>query len=242
MSKWVLVTGASGGIGSSISRVLAAAGCSLILHYNQGEEQAKQLQKEFIDKYETEVLLIQADLSLREGTKKLLSSLFVPVDAVIHNSASSYYGLLTDMGEETMEKMIQLNLTSPIMITRHLLPQMVRRGKGNIIAVSSVWGSAGASCEVLYSTLKGGLNTFVKALAKEAAPSGIRVNGIAPGAVETRMMSGFSAQELQELNDEIPAGRLGKPEEIAEIAMFLLSDKSSYINGHVITASGGWHT
>ncbi|SDM65699.1 3-oxoacyl-[acyl-carrier protein] reductase [Fictibacillus solisalsi] len=242
MSKWVLVTGASGGIGSSISRVLAAAGYSLILHYNQGAEQAKQLEKELVDRYQTEILLLQADLSLKEGTEKLLSSLFVPVGAVIHNSASSYYGLLTDMEQETMERMIHLNLTSPIMITKHVLPQMVKRGKGNIIAVSSVWGAAGASCEVLYSALKGGLNTFVKAMAKEAAPSGIRVNGIAPGAVETKMMSGFSEEELQNLNDEIPAGRLGKPEEIAEIALFLLSDKSSYINGHVITASGGWYS
>ncbi|KSU85130.1 SDR family oxidoreductase [Fictibacillus enclensis] len=242
MSKWVLVTGASGGIGSSISRVLAGAGYSLILHYNQGAEQAKLLEKELVDRYQIEILLLQADLSLKEGTEKLLSSLFVPVDAVIHNSASSYYGLLTDMKQETMERMIQLNLTSPIMITKHVLPQMVKRGRGNIIAVSSVWGAAGASCEVLYSTLKGGLNTFVKAMAKEAAPSGIRVNGIAPGAVETKMMSGFSEEELQDLNDEIPAGRLGKPEEIAEIALFLLSDKSSYINGHVITASGGWHS
>ncbi|MCQ6265859.1 SDR family oxidoreductase [Fictibacillus sp. WQ 8-8] len=240
MSGWVLVTGASGGIGSSICRALAKNGFNLILHYHLSSRQARDLQQE-VTAYGVETLLVQADLSDPAGTDKLLSSLFMPVDAVIHNSAGAYYGLLTDMDSETVQKMVQLNLTSPILITKHLLPAMMKRGKGNIIVISSVWGSVGASCEVVYSAVKGGLNTFVKALAKEAAPNRIRVNGIAPGAVETRMMEDFTEEELNSLKDQIPEGRLGRTEEMAEIVMFLLSDRSSYINGHIISATGGWH-
>ncbi|MDN4073373.1 elongation factor P 5-aminopentanone reductase [Fictibacillus terranigra] len=241
MSGWVLVTGASGGIGSSICRTLAMAGFHLIIHYNRGVQEAKDLQQEISEAFGVETLLVQADLSDPAGPDRLLSSLFMPVDAVIHNSASAYYGLLADMDSEMVQNMIQLNLTSPILITKQLLPSMMRRGKGNIIVISSVWGSVGASCEVVYSAVKGGLNTFVKALAKEAAPNRIRVNGIAPGAVKTRMMENFTEEELGMLTDEIPEGRLARPEEIAEIVSFLLSDRSSYINGHIISATGGWH-
>ncbi|MCK6257076.1 SDR family oxidoreductase [Fictibacillus sp. KIGAM418] len=240
MSGWVLVTGASGGIGSSICRALAKNGFNLILHYHRSSRQARDLQQEVIA-FGVETLLVQADLSDPAGTDKLLSSLFMPIDTVIHNSAGAYYGLLTDMDSETVQKMVQLNLTSPILISKHLLPAMMKRGKGNIIVISSVWGSVGASCEVVYSAVKGGLNTFVKALAKEAAPNRIRVNGIAPGAVETRMMEDFTEEELNSLKEQIPEGRLGRTEEMAEIVMFLLSDRSSYINGHIISATGGWH-
>lgn len=240
MAGWILVTGASGEIGSSICRMAAKKGYHLILHYHLGKERAEALQEEVMA-FGVEAVLVQADLSEPSGTDRLLSSLFMPVTAIIHNCAMAYYGLLSDMDDETVQKMVQLNLTSPILITKQLLPSMVKRGGGKVIVISSVWGAVGASCEVVYSAVKGGLNTFVKALAKETAPSNISVNGIAPGAVETRMMENFTVEELQLLKDEIPAGRLAHPDEIADVASFLLSDQSSYVNGHIISASGGWH-
>ncbi|HEU5140488.1 MAG TPA: SDR family oxidoreductase, partial [Bacillales bacterium] len=119
--------------------------------------------------------------------------------------------------------------------------EMVSNKRGNIIVVSSVWGLVGASTEVLYSTVKGALNSFVKALAKEIAPSGISVNGIAPGAVSTKMLNHLSDQEKIELAEEIPMGRFGEPVEMAELIAFLISGKASYINGEIISINGAWH-
>jgi 3-oxoacyl-[acyl-carrier protein] reductase len=117
---------------------------------------------------------------------------------------------------------------------------MVKKREGNIIVISSIWGIVGASCEVLYSMVKGGQNSFVKALAKELAPSNIRVNAIAPGAIKTRMLSNFTEEELKALEDEIPLGRLGNPNEVAQTVSFLASKNSSYITGQVISVNGGW--
>jgi 3-oxoacyl-[acyl-carrier protein] reductase len=146
------------------------------------------------------------------------------------------------MKNEEIQQMVQLQITSPYMISKELIPSMVSRKKGNIVVISSIWGEIGASCEVLYSMVKGGQNTFVKALAKELAPSGIRVNAIAPGAVATDMLQSFSEEDLADLEEEIPLGRIGKPEEIADAVLFLSSNHASYITGQVLSVNGGWHT
>ncbi|HET7658455.1 MAG TPA: SDR family oxidoreductase, partial [Bacillales bacterium] len=136
---------------------------------------------------------------------------------------------------------VQLHVSSPFLLTKELLTDMISAKNGKIIVISSIWGLVGASTEVLYSTVKGALNTFVKALAKEVAPSGISVNGIAPGAIETQMLDHLTEEEKAMLCDEIPMGRFGKPIEVADLAVFLASDSASYINGQIISINGAWH-
>ena len=118
---------------------------------------------------------------------------------------------------------------------------MIANKRGNIVVISSIWGLTGASCEVVYSMVKGGQNAFVKALAKELAPSGIRVNAVAPGAIDTDMLRRFSEEELQSIANDIPIGRIGKPDEVAKTVSFLVSDAASYITGQIISVNGGWY-
>jgi 3-oxoacyl-[acyl-carrier protein] reductase len=165
----------------------------------------------------------------------------MPIDLLVLNSGISFYGLVTDMSDDDIDQMINLHITSPFRLTQKLIPSMISKREGNIIVISSIWGITGASCEVLYSMVKGGQNSFVKSLAKELAPSQIRVNAIAPGAIETRMLSKFSKEELKELEEDIPLGRLGHPDEIADVVSFLASKNSSYITGQVLSVNGGWY-
>ncbi|MFA8438700.1 elongation factor P 5-aminopentanone reductase [Pueribacillus sp. YX66] len=236
--KYALVTGASGGIGREIALKLAKAGYGLYLHFNQNEREISSLVQQI---HHVPVYTVRADLTNKNAVTAMLSSIHHDIDTIIHNSATSYFGLITDMRDEEVFDMIQLQVTSPFLLTKYLMPNMIKKRQGNVIVISSIWGFTGASCEVLYSMVKGGLNTFVKALAKEVAPSGVRVNGIAPGAIETKMNSHLSKDELQALKQDIPMGRLGKPSEVADLVDFLISDRSTYINGEIISINGAWY-
>jgi 3-oxoacyl-[acyl-carrier protein] reductase len=236
--KYALITGASGGIGTSIARQLAADGYGLLLHYNRRREAVEKLKKELAT---THVVPIQADLAAKDGVEVLLSQINRPVDAIVYNSGNSYYGLITDMGDGLVQSMVQLHVTSPILLTKKLLPEMIAKKRGNIVIISSIWGLTGAACEVVYSMVKGGQNAFVKALAKELAPSGIRVNAVAPGAIDTDMLRIFSKEDLQAIADDIPIGRLGTADEVAKTVSFLISDAASYITGQIISVNGGWY-
>ncbi|MFY0758976.1 SDR family oxidoreductase [Metabacillus dongyingensis] len=238
MKKTALITGASGGIGKAIAKKLAGEGYKLYLHYHKNEESILTLIKEL----QADCTMVKADLSMADGPGQLVNQLADPIDLLVLNSGRSFFGLMTDMKNEEIQQMVQLQITSPYMISKELIPSMVSRKGGNIVVISSIWGEIGASCEVLYSMVKGGQNTFVKALAKELAPSGIRVNAIAPGAVATDMLQSFSEEDLADLEDEIPLGRIGKPEEIADAVLFLSSNHASYITGQVLSVNGGWHT
>lgn len=238
MEKWALITGASGGIGQAIAKTLADEGFNLYLHYHRNKAGVQSL----ADSLSVQSKLIGADLSSVEGFYQLTEALTHSVDVLILNAGLSHVGLITDLADEEVQKMVQLHITSPFLIAKHLTPSMVRNKYGKMIVISSVWGSVGASCEVLYSMVKGGQNTFVKALAKELAPSGINVNGIAPGTIETNMLHVFSDEDKQAILEEIPMGRFGKPEEIGHAVAFLISDKSSYINGEILNINGAWFT
>lgn len=238
--RFALITGASGGIGREIAKKLAKENYSLYLHYNKNEKAINELMKQ-LNSFDVEVIPIQADLSTKDGYKKLVANIFA-LHAIVLNSGNSYYGLISDMDEQIVQDMVQLHVTSPFQLTKELLPKLMYQEQAAIVAVTSIWGQTGASCEVLYSMLKGGQNSFIKALSKEVALNGIRVNAVAPGAISTAMLQSFSAEDLELIKGDIPVGRMGNPEEIAEAVAFLLSDKASYITGQVLGVNGGWYT
>ncbi len=235
MEKYALVTGASGGIGSAIVKKLIDDNYTIYVHYNQNVQAI-----EILKTYSNKIIPVQADLTVKSGVEALIKQIHMPIDLLVFNSGISLYGLVTDLQDDDIDNMVQLHITSPFKLVQQLIPSMVRKKSGNIIMISSIWGITGASCEVLYSMVKGGQNAYVKALAKELAPSQIRVNAVAPGAISTKMLSHFTEEEIRDLSDEIPMGRLGQPEEIANTVSFLASEKASYITGQVISVNGGW--
>ncbi|WNB90335.1 elongation factor P 5-aminopentanone reductase [Bacillus sp. NEB1478] len=240
--KTALVTGATGSIGTAICRMLAKKGYFLYIHFNKNEKKAKMLQKELHESFDVKSSILQADLSKTDGPEKLVNQITENVDVFIYNCGSTHYGLFTDFTNESIRETMQLHLLSAIEITKSLARSMINQKYGKIIMISSVWGEVGAACETVYSSAKGGLDTFVKALAKELAPSNINVNSIAPGVIETPMLDQFSDDEKHDLVYDIPAGRFGQPEEVAYAAEYLISEKSAYISGHILSINGSWFT
>ncbi|OCA85410.1 3-oxoacyl-ACP reductase [Bacillus sp. FJAT-27225] len=240
MKKFALITGASGGIGMATARELAKNGYNLYLHYNSNEGHIKDLIEE-LSGLGGEYLAVKADFTQTAGYNELVSHI-QNLDAIIHCSGNSVYGLLQDLADTEIQYLLNIHVMNPILLTRALLPKLLAKKTGNIVMVSSIWGQEGAACEAAYSAAKGAQIAFVKALGKELAPSGIRVNAVAPGAVRTGMLGGFSPDELEAISLDIPMGRLAEPEEIAKGIAFLISDHATYITGHVLSINGGWHT
>ncbi|MCL7746530.1 elongation factor P 5-aminopentanone reductase [Halalkalibacter alkaliphilus] len=240
--KAILITGASGGIGAQIAKELASPDCSLFLHYNENEKSVQKTAAKCVDQGAT-VQLIQSDLSKDDGDEQLLAK--VPKDitfhTIVHNAGISHFGLFTDVTNTDISEMMNVHLVNPMKITRSLLPKMIQAHQGKIIVISSIWGLTGASCEVIYSAAKGGINSFVKGLAKEVAPSHIQVNAIAPGAIETEMLKKNGLEHMDELKEDIPAHAFGKTADIAYAVSFLSSHKSNYINGQIISINGAWY-
>ena len=162
------------------------------------------------------------------------------IDVLISNAGIARSGLAQDMGFDDYRDIMDTNFGGLFNLTSEVIPHMVRQGKGVILAVSSMWGQTGASCEALYSASKGAVDSYIKSLAKELGPSGIRVNAVSPGAIETDMMKGFGEEDRKAICDDTPEGRLGDPEEIAETLYFLQSDKASFITGQIIGVNGGY--
>lgn len=239
-----MITGGSRGIGAAIAQRFAAEGVNIVLHYLESHESANETARRCMA-LGASVMTISADLRSKEQLSRMrdkLSSHGIFPDILVNNGGIAHYGMLSDVSEEEWDDVMAVNLKGMFLSTQLFMPHMIAQRYGRIINVSSVWGMSGASCEVLYSTTKGGVNAFTKALAKEIAPSGITVNAVAPGVVDTYMMDGFNPEEKAALQQEIPAGRFGSAEEIASLVYFLSLPESSYITGQIISPNGGWHT
>lgn len=236
--KKVLLTGASGGIGAALARRLAREGYELVLVCSRTEDKLLRLKMELEQKYgcccEAEI----CDVSQPEQVEALFLETG-EIDILINNAAVSYVGLLTDMSVEEWQQVIDTNLNAVFYTCKEAVPGMVRKKSGKIINVSSVWGSAGASMEVAYSASKGGVNSFTKALAKELAPSNIQVNAVSFGMIDTQMNACFRKEEKQAIIEEIPADRLGTPEEAADMIWQVLQSPA-YFTGQIVTMDGGW--
>lgn len=238
MGKKALITGASRGIGEAAARSLAMEGYDLFLVCKNSRERTEKLKAELEMKYGISCDMALCDVSDPVQVETMMKQAG-EIHVLINNAAVSYVGLLTEMSLSQWHQVINTNLNALFYTCRLAVPQMVRRREGKIINISSVWGEKGASMEVAYSASKGGVNSFTRALAKELAPSGIQVNGIAFGVIDTDMNRCFSKEEMEALKEEIPADRLGSAGEAGAMICQLLH-APSYLTGQIITMDGGW--
>lgn len=242
IKKAAIVTGGSGGIGSEICKALAGQGWLTAVLYNTDENSAQDIVESIVSKKYT-AKAFRCDISDIESIRSAVTAVreeFGEIGLLVNNSGIADIGLFTDMSDERLLQMINVDLLGAMRITKEVLPDMIRSHEGAVINISSVWGECGASCEVAYSAAKAGLIGFTKALAKECAPSNVRVNCISCGLIDTKMNACFSKEELDSVVDDIPSGRIGTPEDIANAVLFLSDDKSSYIQGHILRIDGGW--
>ena len=236
MEKIVLVTGASRGIGRKIAKELAQKGYKVIANYNKSREEAEKLQQE-----NKNIEIYKADVSKREEVSKMVQEVikkYGKIDILINNAGISQEKLFTDVTDEDWNTMINNNLYSVFCVTQEVLPNMLSRKQGCIINISSIWGMVGASCETIYSVAKAGIDGMTKSLAKELGLSNIRVNSIAPGCIDTDMNKNLTEQEVKEIEQEIPLGKIGKTIDIAKCVNWLIEDE--YTTGQVISINGGW--
>ncbi len=240
INKVVLVTGASRGIGANIAEELAMDGYKVVLNYNKSEQAAEEIKLKLLEKGAS-VDIFKADVTKREEVKKLINFViekYGQIDVLINNAGISQIKLFTDLTDEDWNNMIQTNLTACFYTTQETVKYMINQKNGCIINISSIWGNIGASCEVHYSAAKAGLNGMTKALAKELGPSNIRVNGIAPGIIETEMNSKLSSDDIKNITEEIPLERIGYPQSITNCVKWLIKD--DYTTGQIIGVNGGW--
>ena len=241
MSKTVIVTGGSRGIGAAIVELLAKEGYNVVLNYNKSVENAKKIQEESTKKGYT-VEIFKADVSKREEVKKLVDftiEKFKKIDVLINNAGISQTKLFTDITDEDWNNMMNTNLNSLFFMSQEVVKHMIHEKEGCIINISSIWGLIGASCEVHYSVAKAGVDAMTKSLAKELGLSNIRVNSIAPGIINTDMNKHLSKEELDEIKQEIPLGKIGDASSIAKCVKWLIED--DYTTGQVISINGGWN-
>lgn len=239
--KIACITGSSRGIGKAIALCFAQDGYDVVLNCRNSISQMDQLKSEIETTYSVRCMGICADVSVPEQAAHMFQSIaseFGEIDVLVSNAGISFFGLISDMTPLEWQNVINTNLSSAFYCCKEIIPSMVAKKSGRILMISSIWGSCGASYEAAYSAAKGGLNTFTKALAKELAPSHIPVNAIACGVIDTEMNAHLTAEEMQALIDEIPACRLGTPEEVGQLTL-LLSKAPEYLTGQIITMDGG---
>lgn len=239
----VLITGATGGIGEAIAKAFAEKGYSLALQYNKSEAKVSEMKAELESTYGIKVLTVKADLSKTEEAerlaKKVLSD-FGEIDVLVNNAGMAHQELFQLCSDEKAKEIFDLNIMSMLKLTKEILPSMIKNHSGRIINISSMWGVCGASCEVHYSASKAAVIGFTKALSKEVGPSGITVNCICPGFIDTKMNAHLTDEDVQEIVDCTPMMRKGKGEDVAYLCEFLASDKAGFITGQVISVDGGY--
>ncbi len=242
MKKTALITGASGGIGKAIATEFAKEGYNLILHYNSDEKGTEEI-KEYAEKsFGVSVFTVKADLSKNEEVKLLAGKALSlgKIDVLVNNAGLAYQQLFQLADENRIRQLFEVNLMSALSVTKAILPSMISEHYGRIINISSMWGIMGASCEVHYSTSKAAITGFTKSLAKEVGPSGITVNCIAPGFIDTKMNAHLNEDDVREIIDSTPVMRKGTGEDVAHLAAFLASEKSGFITGQIIAVDGGY--
>lgn len=243
MEKTVLITGASRGIGAGCALLFAQRGYNVALHYNESEKQAREVmaQAEF---YGVRAAIFRADVSGSAQVDRMAEEVlraFGRIDVLVNNAGVAQQKLLPDITDEDWQRMLGVNLSGVFYCCRAVLPHMIREHRGAVVNISSMWGLTGSSCETHYSAAKGGVVTLTKALAKEAAPSGIRVNCVCPGVIQTEMNAKLSPETLTALKEETPLGRLGTPADVAKAVWFLAEEElSSFITGQVLGVDGGF--
>lgn len=239
MNKVILVTGASRGIGRNIAYNLAVNGYTLIANYNNSEDAAKELQNELKEKG-TDIDIFKANVSKKAEVKKLIDFViekYNRIDVLINNAGIAQEKLFTDITEEDFDKMMKTNLYSVFYTTQEAVKYMIREHNGSIINISSIYGMTGGSCEVHYSMSKAGVDGMTKALAKELGPSNIRVNSVAPGAIDTDMNKNLTEEDWKEVMNETPLMKKGYPIDITRCVKWLVEDE--FTTGQVISPNGG---
>ena len=236
-----IIFGATGGIGRAIAEDMAENGWSLYIHYNQNKQEADEMIKEFIEKYpDQEFFPLKLNFLAEDDMLRKVVSNLLPISAVIFTQGVTNYQFLGSQELNEIEKIIQVNLLAPIKITSLLESQLLKREHGRIIFIGSVYGGQASALESVYSASKGGLSSFVQGYAREVASTKLTVNVIAPGAVDTPMNAIFDAGTLNEVKNEIPAGRLANPKDISFWVENLLDERSDYLTGQTIYVDGGW--
>lgn len=238
MTKNALITGASRGIGRAIAEELAREGYDLHLTCIHSESLLQELALHLEKEYQVVVHTYRCDVSSYSQIQQLRQQI-AELDVLVNNAGISYVGLITDMTEEDWYHVLDTNLSSVFFMTKSFLPILLQQHHGKIINITSVWGSVGASMEVAYSASKGGVNSFTKALAKELAPSNIQVNAISCGYIDTDMNACFSEEEVSSIIEEIPADRIGRPYEVAQMVSNVIH-MPTYTTGQIFTIDGGW--
>lgn len=241
MSKSVLITGAARGIGRACARKFAEEGYAVTAGYVRAAEQAERL-KEEITQMGGQCLTVAADVQDRAAVHRMVrlaQAHFGTPDVLVCNAGIAQQKLFSEITEEEWERMLSVNVGGMYRVIQEALPDMISRGSGSIVTVSSMWGQVGASCEVHYSASKAAVIGLTKALAKELGLSGIRVNCVAPGVVATEMNAMHGADVLQELAEQIPLNRIGTPEEVADMVYLLASEQARFVTGQVLGVNGG---
>jgi 3-oxoacyl-[acyl-carrier protein] reductase len=240
--KVAVVTGASKGIGAGIALELARQGANVVVNYLSDKEGAEDVLAALRDEggIGSVACADVSGYSEAEGLMAHAVDTYGKLDILVNNAGVSKTGLFIDMTEKDFDELMGVNLKGIYNCCHSALKYMLPQKSGVIVNISSIWGEAGASCEVIYSAAKGGVNSFTKALSKELAPNGIRVNAISPGIIETRMNSFLSEDEREVLECEIPMGYFGKCSQVANVVAFLCTDSASYVTGQVIKVDGGF--